>query len=131
MGDSAARTLIIGAACFAVGAFLSQYVLKYYIFPREALARLADQCQVEGDKIYGLEITRWVEENKTDVFNPYRRSRDAFIETCIKADGGWCSITGDAIWPASRPWAFAPRDPFAKLFYDYRYGGGEHVPCAD
>jgi hypothetical protein len=118
---------LVGAAAVVM---IMPHIWTYYIAPRDALAILVNKCETEGNKVYGLDMAKWAEVNKTEAFSPFRRKRDEYIESCVKAEG-WCSLGDDGIWPSSRPWAFAPRDRLAKWLYDARYYGGEHSDCTD
>ena len=103
---------------------------KHYIAPQEAVTDAFYQCEFEANKIFALDIAKWIDQHSTDMFNPFRRQRDAFIETCVKKEG-WCSISDDSIWPASHPLMFAPRDPVARWIYNYRYMHGANSECHD
>ena len=129
MGRSNAGELIFGVFVFgAIGLGIAAGWRGY--FARDAITEAVNRCELEANKIFALEMVKWVEEHHTDVLNPFRRQRDAYIETCVKKEG-YCALGDDAIWPASRPWAFAPRDPVAKWIYDFHYLHGEHIECND
>ena len=70
------------------------HIFKYYIAPRDGLAEVVNRCELEANRLFLMEITKWIEEHHTDVFNPFRRKRDEFIETCVKAEN-WCAFTDD------------------------------------
>jgi hypothetical protein len=97
--------VIVSVIVLGVGVFFaSPYLWKYYVTPHGALALAVSRCEIDADKLLALDATKWTEEHHTDTFNPYRRQRYAYIESCVKADG-WCSLGDDSIWPSSRPWA--------------------------
>jgi hypothetical protein len=104
---------------------------KTYIAPREAIAEAFNRCGLEANKIFALDIARWIEAHNTDQndpSNPFRRQRDAYIEICVKTEG-WCSIGSDRSWPNIFTWAYAPRGAVAKWIYALRYENGEHFKC--
>ena len=105
---------------------------NFYFFPDETVERIIDDCAYEANKVFAVEMTRWRLEHNTDAFNPYRRERDAFIETCVKRDGGWCSVSSGAdIWPSSRPRGFVPKDWLARWMYNQRFKERADLKCAE
>jgi len=127
------RGILISIAVVAVAYLSVPYIWKYYVAPQSDLETVLKRCELQGDKIYGLEIVRWREAHNSDAGNDFRRARDRYIETCAQADG-WCSIklpSGDlGDWPNTYPNEFAPRDALARRLYFYRYGWqGDRVNC--
>jgi hypothetical protein len=122
------KPLLILAVVVLLLLVFHEHIWRSYIAPREAVTQVINRCEVEANKIFALEIAKWIDANKTDAFNPYRKERDKFIETCVKADGR-CSLGDGTIWPSSRPWEFAPIDLLGKWLYDVRYLNNEHVEC--
>ena len=123
------RWLIAGLGAVGVALF-GPYVWKFYVAPIDNLVTVAHLCETEANKVFALEMTKWVQANNTDAFNPYRKQRDKMIETCVKADG-WCAFGDGSIWPSSGPWGFAPRDPIARYAFDVRYGTVGKLQCRE
>jgi hypothetical protein len=103
---------------------------KDYIAPRDALTSTINQCRFEADKIFALDVAKWVDQNKTDAFNPFRRQRDEFVETCVKKEG-WCSTGYDDVWPSNGSLDFEPHNQLARWLYEQRYLLGAHSECRD
>ena len=64
------KTLIASLLVVSAIVIGAPYLWQYLLFSEETTQKVVDACSEEADKLYAPEITKWIEKNETNAFNP-------------------------------------------------------------
>ena len=99
---------------------LAPHIWRNYVFIDASLEQDYAACDVEGDRRYGLDASRWRDEHRFGL-SAFNRAEADFIKSCMIKAGWIYRIKDDSDPLGCGVWCYGPRDPIAMWLFDRRH----------